>query len=220
VIDLPGLGRSAGDEHLSLDAMTARLVSVIDQPACWLGWSLGGLLAIKIAASYPEKVSGIISVAANPCFVQREGWLSGMDQDVYRQFKSALKISPQKTLSRFVMLQAQGSASSKAVFTQLKAIMTQRSQHIQSLPQLMTTLMLLENDLRDEWSRLCCPGLHIYGEDDALVPAAVAAAVKALKPAHQIVSVKGAGHVPFLTSPDVVIQSIQAFMHTMQQPYG
>lgn len=221
VIDLPGLGRSTSTDDITLESMAAKVAALIEQPAYWLGWSLGGLLAIKIASSYPEKVKGLMSVSSNPCFVQREDWRCAMSPIVYQQFKAALKVSPEKTLSRFAMLQIQGSESAKVVLKQIKLVLAdiRNSDHSSSI-QLLATLILLENDLRAELSQLRCPVLHIYGEEDSIVPISTATAVKALNPQHQIISVKASGHLPFLSSPDIFLQSIRSFIQTMNQQHG
>ncbi|SFF93843.1 pimeloyl-ACP methyl ester esterase BioH [Neptunomonas qingdaonensis] len=212
VIDLPGLGRSQGSDDITLESMALQVAAVVEQPACWLGWSLGGMLAIQVAALFPEKVTGLISVASNPCFVQKEGWSSAMDAAVYRQFKAALAASPDKTLARFAMLQIQGGEAAKAILKQVKTVLdSSKPSH------LMSTLALLDNDLRAALSQLSCPVLHIYGEVDGLVPVSTLSAVSAMNPQHQVVCFKGAGHLPFLSSPEAFLQTLQAFTQTFMQ---
>ncbi|WP_372743264.1 pimeloyl-ACP methyl ester esterase BioH [Neptunomonas sp.] len=212
VIDLPGLGRSQGSDDVTLESMASQVAAVVEQPACWLGWSLGGMLAIQVAALFPEKVAGLVSVASNPCFIQKEGWSSAMDAAVYQQFKAALEVSPDKTLTRFAMLQVQGGEEAKAILKQIKTVLAASKPS-----QLMATLLLLDSDLRAELSQLNCPVLHIYGEADGLVPASTLSAVSALNPEHQVECFKGAGHLPFLSSPDAFLQTLQAFTQTFMQ---
>lgn len=215
VIDLPGLGRSEGSDDITLESMARQVAAVVEHPACWLGWSLGGMLAIQVAALFPEKVSALISVASNPCFVQKEGWSSAMDPTVYRQFKAAVEVSPDKTLTRFAMLQIQGGEAAKTILKQIKTVLAS------SQPShLIATLALLENDLRGPLSQLRCPVLHIYGEADGLVPVSTLSAVSGLNPDHQLVCFEGAGHLPFLSSPDAFLQTLQAFTQTFMQTHN
>ncbi len=210
VIDLPGLGRSEGCDDITLESMACQVAAVVDRPACWLGWSLGGMVAMQVAALFPEKVTGLIGVASNPCFVQKDGWDSGMTPVIYRQFKVALETSPEKMLSRFAMLQIQGGEAAKPILKQIKIVLAE------STPShLLATLALLENDLRIPLFRLNCPVLHIYGEADGLVPISTLSAVSALNPEHQTSCFKGAGHLPFLSSPDAFLETVQTFIHTL-----
>ncbi|SIS48166.1 pimeloyl-ACP methyl ester esterase BioH [Neptunomonas antarctica] len=221
LIDLPGLGRSAGVDSvkrvegtLSLDSIAEQVAAVVKQPAYWLGWSLGGLIATQIAVQYPEKVKGLITVASNPCFVQKTDWPSAMERGVYAQFKEAVAVNPEKALMRFAMLQVQGSEAAKPLLKQIKAVLAE------SQPtHLLETLTLLENDIRERLSQLRCPVLHIYGAADQLVPVCIVSAVAELSselsskfsPAHQIVCFESAGHLPFLSHPEAFMQSLLDF---------
>jgi pimeloyl-[acyl-carrier protein] methyl ester esterase len=211
LIDLPGLGRSGGMQGgLSLDSIAEQVATVVKQPAYWLGWSLGGLIATQIAVQHSEKVKGLITVASNPCFVQKTDWPSAMDRSVYAKFKGAVAVNPEKALIRFAMLQVQGSEAAKPLLKQIKAVLAE------SQPtHLLKTLTLLENDIREQWSQLLCPVLHIYGGADQLVPASIVSAVaelsSELSPAHQIVCFESAGHLPFLSHPEAFMRSLLDF---------
>ena len=222
VVDLPGLGRSkSADTIMALEKVASSIVSELEnsaaepltQPAYWLGWSLGGMVAMQIASQYPEKVQALMTVASNPCFVQKEGWGHGMNPVMYRQFKAAIESSPQKTLSRFAMLQIQGGEAAKPILKQIKAVLAD------SQPtQLLATLGLLENDLRETLSKLNCPVLHMYGSEDHLVPNSTISAIEALTTAQQqTVCFQGAGHLPFLSSPEAFVQAILLFVGSMKK---
>ena len=222
VVDLPGLGRSTStDASMTLEKMSSSIVSELEsstaeplaQPAYWLGWSLGGMVALQIASQYPEKVHALMTVASNPCFVQKEDWEHGMNSVMYCQFKAAIESSPEKTLSRFAMLQIQGGQAAKPILKQIKAVLAD------SKPtQLLATLALLENDLREPLSKLSCPALHMYGTEDHLVPKSAVAAIQSqAKEQQQTVSFTGAGHLPFLSSPDAFLQAVLAFIDSIKK---
>ena len=57
-----------------LDELDARLPG-----DCWLGgWSLGGMLATALAARRAKACRGLITLASNACFVQRDDWPAAM----------------------------------------------------------------------------------------------------------------------------------------------
>jgi pimeloyl-ACP methyl ester carboxylesterase len=68
-VDLPGHGRSRGTEPLtSIDAMAGWLAEVIgattEQPAALIGHSMGSLIALRLAARSPERVSALCLLGA------------------------------------------------------------------------------------------------------------------------------------------------------------
>ena len=56
------------------------------------------------------------------------------------------------------------------------------------------------------------PILLLLGTRDTLVPIAVGEAIKDLAPTIQIVVIDKAGHVPFLSHPQIVLETITQFM--------
>lgn len=74
LIDLPGLGRSPSLALMEREQVVDALLARAPSRALWLGWSLGGSLALAAAARAPERVSGLMLLAATPCFVQRDAW--------------------------------------------------------------------------------------------------------------------------------------------------
>lgn len=71
-VDLPGFGANHDKkiQPYSLASVAKQIEQVIEQPAIYLGWSLGGLVATEMALVYPEKVLGLITVASSPRFLE------------------------------------------------------------------------------------------------------------------------------------------------------
>src|SRR5690606_15291510 len=74
LVDLPG-HRLSPEREGGFDpaACAARLVEELPA-AIWAGWSLGGLVAMEAALRYPDAVSALVPIAANPRFVLGEDW--------------------------------------------------------------------------------------------------------------------------------------------------
>ena len=104
-IDLPGHGRNAGTamaEHLS--AVAAQIAAVAPAPAIWIGWSLGGLIALQLALSAPAAVRGLVVVAGSPRFVRDTDWPYAVEDAVLQQFARSLDEDYAATLGRFLAL--------------------------------------------------------------------------------------------------------------------
>src|SRR5690606_18252417 len=69
LVDLPGHGASGWcSEALHIDNILEELKQNVPETAAWLGWSLGGQLSLAFAARFPQRVSKLILMAANPKF--------------------------------------------------------------------------------------------------------------------------------------------------------
>ncbi len=209
-IDLPGLGRSDSLPSHTLSAVAKTVAAEVERPSIWLGWSLGGMVASQVAVDYPEQVLGLVTVASNPCFVQREGWKCAMPEETYQQFKELVMAHPKKALARFNLLQVQGSHNSKVLLNTLKSL----TDGVKS-SALVDMLILLESDYRELVSRVEKPVLHLLGSADALVPASLAEGLEGLVPEQDVQMVSASGHLPFLAFPQAFVGSLAIFTRTL-----
>lgn len=212
-IDLPGLGRSRWpvEKPYRLDAVVewlhSELAPRLSQPAIWLGWSLGGVVAASMARAYPEKIRGLVTLASTPCFVARDDWSCAMAAETFEAFQSSLETQPAKTLNRFAMLQGQGDPQARALLKQLKPIIAELLE--QPDLKLAESLALLADDYRPLFAELTCPRLHLFAAEDALVP--VAASQASLLAGHTAV-LEGVGHVPFITAIDTLNNQLNPWL--------
>lgn len=210
LIDLPGWGANTAvlPQPYSLDSLAEQVLAVAPARAQWLGWSLGGLLALHIAAAVPARVSALSLLACNPCFVQRPDWACAMPAERFAAFQSALREAPAQTLSRFAALQCQGSASARADLRFLNTGLDQQA----TVAALAGGLDLLaRSDLRTTLSALSVPLQCSLGVHDALVPAALAHELQRLKPEADIQLFARSAHLPFISEPQAFLASLQAF---------
>ncbi|MGH8493276.1 MAG: pimeloyl-ACP methyl ester esterase BioH [Moraxellaceae bacterium] len=208
-VDLPGFGGNHGKEHRFAEFFEA--VQAVTPPrALWAGWSLGGLLALEMAARYPQRVQGLFMLAATPCFVQREGWKPAMKPDVFTDFADSLRENPLLTLESFLTLQCRGSVSMKADIRFLQSV-------LEAGPNLATTALqtgldvLVRGDLRNRLAALRLPVHFLLGEKDVLVPAALQPALKILQFDAGVTVIPAAAHTPFLSHPEVTAQALYDF---------
>lgn len=186
VVDLPGHGRS-NDINGGLDEWCDEIIKILPKNPILLGWSLGGLLAIKIATKIA--ISKLILVASTPNFIQANDWPYGIDEGNFRQFSDTLEINLSKGLKRFVSLQTQDK-------NQLKTL----NQSIDKFPASAKALnqgleILLTTDLVDELNQLKIPIEVILGNHDTLVPYRISNWYDKAKIKTQVLN---AGHLPFL----------------------
>lgn len=146
------------------------------QPQILVGWSLGAMYAIELAARYPNYVTDLIVLSSTLqfCPEQRQfGW-------------------PRRVVQR--MIDALGPSSNQVV-AQFRQQLSENSAiltlDIPSLDQLTEGLVYLrDSNLQDTWNSLDIPHLWIHGEHDPICP------IEAVPQNANLVRLP-IGHVPF-----------------------
>jgi len=210
-IDLPGHGHSDNLDNFTLEQVADALVdAVADEQSCWLGWSLGATVVLDIAHRYPERVNSLVLLAGNPHFTGTEQW-PGMKVDLLEAFSEQLTLDAPATLLSFLSLQVAQLPDYKSLFRNLKtAIMARATPNLDTLQGGLA--ILKQADLRPALAEVKMPILVLLGTRDTLVPIAVGEAIKALAPTIQVTIIDKAGHVPFLSHPQIVLEAITEFM--------
>ena len=210
VVDLPGHGRSSAPAAFTLDQAAQALLDVAPAHALWVGWSLGGMICLQAAVCAPERVHGLALVAATPRFVSDESWPCGVDASVFAQFARDLAADYRATLQRFLALQARGADQEKTLVKRLRRLCLE--QEPPSASVLQQGLDILRTaDLRSSLPRLRCPALLLMGSRDTLVPSSAAAQIRRYLPRSEVRLFPGAGHAPFLSSPDAFVTELKMF---------
>lgn len=212
VVDLPGLGRSpipSGD--YDLEYLTEQVLAIAPAEAVWMGWSLGGMIAMNAAAKYPERVSGLITVASTPQFVADKHWPLALNAEVLSQFQALLAEDWEGTLVRFLALQCKDSSTIKEDIRFLKEIVFFHGHP--STKALRCGLEVLAGvHLVDKLVQIKAPTLHILGEMDNLIPVGISRSLKESQPDAQIAVIKGASHVPFISDPSTFLSAVTDFV--------
>lgn len=207
VVDLPGHGHSRSS-GLPLDpSICAHAIARAVPPAAtWLGWSLGGLVALSAALELPAQVRGLAMVSATPKFVRDEGWPYGNDAAVVRQLAADLETDYHATLERFLALEAMGSPDPRAELRRLREDVFARGEP--DLRVLKEGLRLLEHtDLRGRLAELVPPSVWLAGRRDRLVhPEAMQ--WSAAQCGGDFREIAHAGHAPFIGHASALAQAM------------
>ncbi len=212
VPDLPGFGRSreAWQVGADLPVMVEQLCAALPARATWVGWSLGGLLALAAAQRAGAAVKRLVLIGATPRFVQGVDWPCAMAPETLQQFAADLARDYRGTIHRFLSLQVGGAE--RELLRQLRA---QAPVHGEPHPDaLRAGLAILEQtDLRGTVRALHAPALVLHGARDRLVPVAAAAHLAQTLPHARLVTLATAGHVPFLSHRAECLSAMREFLH-------
>lgn len=209
-VDLPGHGRSR-DSTLPLEpSACARAIAEATPPAIWLGWSMGGLVALTGALQQPDAVHGLAMLSSSPRFVRAPDWPYGMQADVFGQFAHDLKHDFRGTLDRFLALEAMGSEHAREEIRRLRTVVFA---HGEPDPRVLGQGLALldQGDLRARLPQLTRPSAWIAGHRDRLVPAA-AMAWAAEQCAGRYTCIPRAGHAAFLGFAVAVVEALEPLL--------
>lgn len=208
LVDLPGHGFSRDEAHFDV-ADSARSIAAATPRALWVGWSLGGLVALHAALDLPAQVRGLVMLASSPRFVAAPDWPHGVAATVFGEFASELHARYHHAIERFLALETLGSPHAQAQLRELKHIVFARGEpRVEALCDGLAALDA--NDLRDALAHLAMPSLWIGGRRDRLVPpgALLWAAARAPRARHLEFN---SGHAPFLEQAPAIADALVAF---------
>ncbi|HEX5122480.1 MAG TPA: pimeloyl-ACP methyl ester esterase BioH [Rhodanobacteraceae bacterium] len=208
LVDLPGHGYSRADAGSLDPAECAGRIAEQVPRAIWLGWSLGGLVAMRAALDAPSSVRGLVLISSSPRFVVGNDWTHGVAPSVFAEFGAGLADDYRGTIERFLALETLGAEHARSELRALKADVFAHGEPAMSA--LTDGLRVLDaTDLRADMSRIRVPSLWIAGRRDRLVdPDAMKWAAE--RSGGRYVECNS-GHAPFLGHAEVLAETIEQF---------
>jgi len=206
LVDLPGHGCAANRAFPRLDALVDEVAASTPRGAFVIGWSLGGLVAQRLATRHPDRVRALALVASTPCFVTRDDWPHGVPSATLETLAADLRRDAGETLGRFVNLNAMGRDAARTATRRLG------ERPAASFEALDAGLDLLRaTDLRGETRALAMPALVIHGVRDRIVPVEAGRWLARALPAARLVELPDCAHLPFVSHRDAVRDALEAF---------
>jgi pimeloyl-[acyl-carrier protein] methyl ester esterase len=211
-VDLPGYGAAPGVAPYRAQTLADALAARIEAPVAVVGWSMGGMVALALAARHADKVARLALVATSPVFVRRPDWSHGLEADVLAGFAASLSADYRATVLRFLSLQARGGDDARAVIGRLRAQVFVRGEP--DAATLAAGLELLRDvDLRAEAAHVRCPTLVLHGAHDGLCPPGAARWLAGHIAGARLALHERAAHAPFLSHPHWFVAQLGAFLH-------
>ncbi len=188
-----------------LDDYVDNLANSLLFPTKVIAWSMGGLVAIKLATRYPELVTGICFISSIPTFVSKENANSGIDFDWFCQFEKDFDEAPMATIKKFFVLQTRDDEFAKQT---LKKIRSNINLDQYDLPECKCGLELLKVNLMDNFLKLSCDKFFIHGDVDAVVDTQTVINAAHLSDTRCFI-INGAGHVPHVSHASQVCEILR-----------
>ncbi len=204
-VDLPGYGPGKKLAHVDIDQIVSDVEKEIPKNAVLLAWSLGGLIAMKLAHRRND-IKALVLVASSPCFLRKQDWQHGVEPADFNKLVSQLSKEKIKTLQTFAGLVAMGDMHPSQTIKELNELLTA---HVPGQETLMSGLDLLrDEDLRQTLAKKFCPVGFIFGENDILVKCSAANAIQESRLDIYTVNIPETGHAPFLSRPQETAEAL------------
>ena len=180
--------------HYSVTQLLDDLMADLSPPVILCGWSLGAILAMLAASTYPEHVKKLILIGATPNFITRTDWPSGIAINMIDKMGSGIRVDPAATLRRFITIFNQNDVNAREIAKKLSEVTSA------PVPSLESGLDLLKHtDLRPIVPNIRQPTLLIHGAHDTLMPLSAAQWLNRHIQKSQLVVFPDASHAPFLS---------------------
>ncbi|MEL6324381.1 MAG: alpha/beta hydrolase, partial [Pseudomonadota bacterium] len=215
-----GLTRTPDLDELAPRYFADRVAEVTDrldiETFTLVGSSMGGNTAWQFALKYPEKLEGLVLVAAS-------GWPreDGGDRPfVFRLLENSFARTLMRDLdmTSFMRSGLQDSFTDISLVTDVMVeryvLLSRAPGHRDAILTLATARDDREVATPETLSAIRVPTLILQGEDDRLVPAPNAAKFQAAIPMAELVRYENVGHVPQEEIPDASAADLKRFLNT------
>jgi 3-oxoadipate enol-lactonase len=217
--DNRGVGRShARRPATTLSDFSSDLIELLDhlqvERAHVLGLSLGGVIALRLAADHPQRINRLVLASCTDRFtpyLREVSMLLGrtlghLRSDAFARTVEVLGSSPRyvdsqpNLVAQRVREKREEGVSARAVGRQLRC------------------LAGAQIDL--EHNPVIAPTLMIAGEHDVLIPSCYSRATAGRISGSRFLLISGAGHNPLVECPDEVLPQVVDFLKSPAAPRG
>ncbi|MFH1386196.1 MAG: alpha/beta hydrolase [bacterium] len=160
-----------------------------------VGWSMGGMVAMLMAAMAPEKINSLVLVSTTPKFIRSDDFPHAIPLAILRRLEKKIKVEGIKVFYDLIF-------TDKIKTTPLPCLPAVGGGEGNGVRVFEELAELAKVDLRSLLPKINCPTLIIHGDQDEIcLPGAAEYMNKEIKNSKLII-LKGAGHAPMLEAPE------------------
>jgi pimeloyl-ACP methyl ester carboxylesterase len=222
-LDLPGFGQSQPVDHgFDLERVAERIArglagSGLRGPIDLVGHSLGGGVAITLAALRPRLIRRLILVAPagmRPLPAPISRLLASSADAALSARRRAVSLTdvPWGRRLLLAMTAADGAGLPPALARQ----MVEASSTAQRTEAALATIT--SSDLRPVLAGVAAPLGVIWGEADRTVPLRALDEVTSARPDAHVIRLPDAGHVPMVEQPEAFADALELLLHELPSP--
>jgi pimeloyl-ACP methyl ester carboxylesterase len=208
--DMPGYGRSPPSLELTFDGLAGTLLRLLDEARIerihLVGHSLGGFIALEVAARHPDRLASLVLYSTTAAFGRPDG-------DWQKEFV-ATRLAPLeagRSMAEIATALVDGLVSPRAT-PEARAIAIGSMSRVPAASYRAALYLVMGFDRRDALPSIAMPTLLIAGAEDRTAPAAVMARMAEKIPGAELAVLDGVGHLAHLERPDAFNAALAAFL--------
>ena len=214
-VDWPGCGSSssprppsAASAALHCEVLEDVAEALLREPAVFVGNSVGGLAAVKLAGLRPERVRALVAVDSGGftrvgALARAVCWVQG---------RECVRRHTGMAFARFYLKRRNEHVL--AILERLRATL-QRPEAVAVNAAVWRSFSKPGNDATAVASQVRCPVLLVWGRHDPVLPAAIdGRRARQLMPAARYVELD-TGHVPFAEDPPAFLRELLPFLQSL-----
>jgi pimeloyl-ACP methyl ester carboxylesterase len=217
-LDFPGFGWSDQPRDLSFALLRRVVVRLLDQlamsRAALVGNSLGGAVAIWVAAEEPRRVDRLVLLDAAGFNLRAEDRPAMVRLTSHRRAEPVLRRLPVRRLLVTLALRQVFYDDAKVTEERIGEYLAaaSRSGTLASIRSLSASSNFTPEAFAEMLRRVEAPTLVVWGEEDTWIPLAHAGRITAAIPGARKVILPGVGHVPQEEKPEEVARLVRDFL--------
>jgi len=216
--DAPGFGESRPWDDLSFAAMADATGALLDRlgadDAVVVGHSMGGMVALEMAARCPERLQALVLSGTSPAFGDPNGaWQQQFVRDTLAPVENGNRLADHAAALIRDVVGADADPAGVTIAIDSMA----RTPH-ETYRAVLANLVRF--DRRDVLARIAVPTLVIAGAADTKSPPAMLERMAAKIPGAQFACLANAGHLANLEQPAAYSAAIDRFLAAIGMPAG
>lgn len=199
-VDWPGHGDSPAPTPnyqptaASFADVLVDVVAALDlPPAAFIGNSVGGFAAARLAITDPHRVSRLVLVNSG-------GFIASPASNLYAQLLGRQSVM-KRVLPRFIPSYMKATSETDHLIQQREMARAKTHEGVVLTAAMWRSFASPEHNLRSRADRITAPCLIVWGSKDTAIPLRLGRATAAAIPGSRL-EVLPTGHVPFSSDPD------------------
>ena len=213
LLNLPGHGTAAVGETFDIERVADEFARQIEHPAHILGWSLGGLVALYLAARHPQKIQSLCLTASFAKLLAADHYPEGLNQVALGKMIALFQQDYAKHIKLFLQLQLLHTPDAAAIIERILPDIVRHG----APTALRDALNAAEHaDARHLLPHIRQPSLLIFGGKDAITPSRMGGYLHRHLPHSRLHIIEKAAHAPFLSHADEFAAHYRSFIDAQQ----
>lgn len=214
--DLPGHGASSASDRYTLEQMAVDLAAwlhgVVSDPAVVCGWSLGGMVAMQMAADGVISPKRLMLMATTPRFTKSDDWACGLSAAEVKLLERNLTKDGQKTFDQFFNRMLAGEPMPPGRLRAIRKSAIDPGETAAAGSARATLRIFADQDQRRLLNRILCPVMILHGGEDRIIPVEAGRFLAEAIPQARLKEYPASGHAPFLGLPGEVADDIRSLL--------